>query len=357
MITKVQNGNVYVNGKATFLVMNYVTSETLGEVIPGFDAEMSYWNETNPDGGNWLSAKSRYESAKVGYFAGILNSSMDSDKIAANPSIAGDYFFGYSQPDEPDLRSVNVSSLVNEYGRIKTLDPNHIVYLNVYGDIAKYAPAADIVAFDSYPIRETSANRSQFVVHWEQAVSNHVFHFESIESIGKPVIAVLQAVSSTTVGILPPTPAEMRLQAFVALTMNMKGIIFWLRGAAGCSGGGNCGYESSSTLKAAAISILNEIRGLNDLLVRDTLDYSWEGKMGNTSNVSVTPNPTVSIAGGWDGQTFNFIRKQGLLIVINKLGSQQNNITIKSPEFGTVTTNFSPYEIKLWPPQVLIPGT
>jgi hypothetical protein len=348
--TKIKNNILFIDGKPIFPLISNRMCFSGFNCSPdnSFDFNIEYWSKANwPKGINQIPFQKKYEQAGVGWTACILDGEAEGDEISKTSNIKNStWFFGYSQEDEPDLRNISVSLMKSRYDRIKKNDPDHIVYTNVYGDIEKYAPTADVLAFDAYPIRK-GYNRQDFAPRWEQAVFNHVFHYKSLESIGKPIYAVLQVVGAPTESgsILVMTPEELRLQAFTAITMGCHGLVYWVYHAYGSSG--DVGHVINPTLHKAIQTLNAEIRSYNSYLVKPTIANSWEGKKTDKT-VQITPNPAVKISTGLFAQTFNYILKPGVLIVINKLNSQIDNVSIKVLDKEPFSTNFKPYEIKIW---------
>jgi len=148
------------------------------------------------------------------------------------------------------------------------------------------------------------------------------FKGTELNKVSKPVWTYIQAnIDAPSYGTLEPTKPEARCNTYTAITLDVKGVLFWgyLIGGDWTNTSTVVGVYSNQTLAAYYNQIVGEIRYLNDILVLPTIDYSWHYHPGTKVSFSKTLTKTVH----WQTVTnFNYILKQygntWYLIVVNK---------------------------------------
>lgn len=241
--------------------------------------------------------------------------------------------FGYMQPDEPIATGQNIAALEQAYQNIKTIDPNHVVIAVDWTRLNLMRNMADIIADDGYTylniqwlydIGYTRATALYFKeVNNTSNYERPLFGVNNFDDIPKPVYAVVQAISKEEYNLLPVTKLELRGLVFLAITMHMRGIIYYTYNEQRVITNPVelYGLVRDPVMVQMYIDQINEIKSLNDILVLPTKDYSWQQRKGTQVSFS-----TVLTASGnpyIDGFTnFNWILKQDngihYLIVLNK---------------------------------------
>ncbi len=254
------------------------------------------------------------------------------------------YFFGYYQPDEPS--DDNLDFVSTTYDNVKKNDPSHPVILNHWRNMSMWAPYTDIITWDTYPIRKNYVDpsspgyifpREDGIYAYEHYSEQNFFKGEDLNSINKPVWAVLQATGiPDSEGTLPLTNKEIRAMTYTAITMDVKGIGYWSYAGWGGSSeptpsfpNGTPGLYNNATVHAYYKQTARELTSLNSILVLPTTDYSWDYRYGNIVTFSKNPSKTVL----WKTRyAFNYILKNSgntrYLIVVNKDSSPITDVSI-----------------------------
>lgn len=242
------------------------------------------------------------------------------------------YFFGYYQIDEPDGTSPGqtITDVSNTYNAIKVRDPFHPVILDNWQNMMTWAPYCEIITWDIYPIYQNliSYSREDIIYAYEYFSNKYFFTSgNDVNSISKPVYAVIQANGVPFGGLDVPTPKEARSLTYVPITMDVKGIGYW--SYEGYGGPDTSGLYKNPTLYSYYQQLANEIKSFNDWLITPTIDYSWQYHTGTKVTFNKVLTKTVI---NKQFTNFNYILKmQGniyFLIVINKDSRPLSNVTI-----------------------------
>lgn len=328
-ITINQDKTISIKGKKRFPVYMY------GICSAHYELE-GYVNDCNPsensefmlDGGGeyaggllLTNAKKKFEDAKMYY--SIVG--YGAENTIPKDLINSPYFFGYWQKDEPT--ESNLQDIIDSYNELKSMDPAHPVVLNHWKDMVKWSPYADIITWDMYTIRNTNDwPREDSIYAYEVWSQDAFFKGTNINSLGKPVWAVIQANGVPEGNRVVPTTKEARANTYTAITMDVKGIGFWSYKGMGGSltptaafPKGTTGLYNKPELHSYYRQLAKELNSLNDILVLPTKDYSWEYYEGKDVSFSKNLKKTVL----WGSRTnFNYILKQdgdtSYLIVVNK---------------------------------------
>ena len=338
MITIDSNKILNIDGKKTFPVGIYNECSIYPEQVglagpctPSNNKEFLFGAETEYNLGDITKYKTQYENAGLYYtlfVVEILETGLPWNLIN------GQKFFGYYQMDEPS--SDDVSSVSAAYNSIKSQDVNHPVILNAYTDMMTWYRYTDVLTWDSYPFLNDYTIGDAMYVYEIQSDYNF-FKGSEVNSIGKPVWAVLQAngVPYTLSGMgstsfLVPTPAQIRLNTYTALTTDAKGIVFWGYIVWGDNVNVQLGLSKNSSLHSSVKQISTELRSFNDWLVSPTVDYSWGFRVGK----KITFDKVISrhIDQKQFTTNWNYILKNYngtyYLIVVNKEPKPIPNVTI-----------------------------
>lgn len=265
-------------------------------------------------------------------------------------------FLGYVQIDEPaPSRGIydDINVLQNNYNVIHADDPNHPVFINFYATpfdnwpgIDYYINTADVLSWDRYKLTN-SVNRPDFQYVWEFG-SIKAFGSKKLTDYSKPFYTAIdvlgQESAQDTLVFYVPTPQEVRLEMYGAITTGVNGIILWPgRGCCDANNNDN-GLLSNPILFASVKNLLSEIHSFNDILIMPTVGNSVWNYYDDTT-VSFSPNPSRVVDGGYGTmRAFSYILKKDpisgtlYLIVVNKDASPQNGITMHINGLSGVTT-------------------
>jgi len=256
--------------------------------------------------------------------------------VQADPNIIKNNigFFGYNQWNEPVAGSDRyanmtdaemLADLLRIYNLKKSDDPSHPVFLDHWEKMTKWLPYGDIMTWDCYTISNHSWQdwvREDAIYAWEYMSWQNYFQGTELNKVSKPVWTYIQAnINAPSYGTLEPTKPEIRANTYTAITLDVKGILFWgyLVGGDWTNTSTVVGIYSNPTLAAYYNEIASEIRSLNDILVLPTLDYSWHYHPGTKVSFSKKFTKTLH---GLNMTNFNYILKQNgntwYLIVVNK---------------------------------------
>lgn len=258
-------------------------------------------------------------------------------------------FFGWTQPDEPNLKDPHetVGDLISQYTNIKSIDPNHPVILNHYYDLHLWDTYCDILAFDFYTIRtawfpngnSVSWQRYDSIYAYEKKCLQAVFNTKELNEFNKPVCATIQANGAEIEYMYVPTLQEARANTYSAICMDAKGILFWSYHIMRNNYASDYGLYINQPLFTYYKQLARELRQLNDILISETVGYSWHGHPDKI-HVTFSPDPS-KIVDGDDVFRFSYILKKlgniYYLIVVNKDSTQTSNVRITIPELGTGT--------------------
>ena len=165
------------------------------------------------------------------------------------------YLLAWSQPDEPDFKNINASSLTTTYTALKKVDPQRPVYLNVAGSkvmtpyyagdgtpYKNYAKAADWIANDIYPI--TAWNHPEWIDFSKPLNPKDIYNGTGKRLNPGTVIDVLrtwtggkrqmayietswQDLNGPTASSRGVTPNELRGEVWDAIIHGAKGITYF----------------------------------------------------------------------------------------------------------------------------------
>ena len=206
---------------------------------------------------------------------------------------------------------------------------------------------ADILSWDTYSIRNnswyyTNKHREWAMYGYEEMVLGSWFgghKGEKLSSANIPVWAVIQANSEATMYL--PTTKEIKANTYLAITMNVMGIEYYIYNPSSFHNAG--GLESSSTLFNYVRQISRELNGLSPILTLPTKEYAWQYDRPTSSLVKFSPEPIATIytdPNTWDkigGKPYNYYKLnyrmmqdagKTYLIVLNKDPNAVANIEI-----------------------------
>lgn len=268
-----------------------------------------------------------YEANGV-YWNAYMATGSDGEVISTTPSYKNSpYFFGYTQYDEPSL--IEKPALLSRYSLWKSRDSNHPIITNVSKDLWEFKDTADIMSWDTYPVR-TNTDRQTAVARYEISTKTYAFSTGKVpEDFLQPIWSVIQAngkvaketdINGVVKDILVPTYQEIKAMVYSSITFGVMGIGWW---GYHQNAYGDVGFSVNPEQFANVKKITQGLKDLNIILVSPTIAHSWAGRLNNNA-VVITPNPIQNTV-----QTFNYILKQGYLIVVNKFPTPQANVAIK----------------------------
>ncbi len=259
-----------------------------------------------------------HEKQKRWYVLGGEGGIMGYLKYSNNP-----YFFGYMQPDEPIATGRDMELLKSNYLSIKSSDTNHLVMAVDWKHIKGLQNIADIVINDMYPfarlqwMKDAGWTRPNAMYFYEDRLYKDSYQ-GNLDSFTKPVWNTMIAIGADNkAGYLAITKTELRSNIYTSITMDVKGISYFIYGGLSEMGDStNTIFSNNPSLVQDYIDIATEIKSFNDILVLSTKDYSWQYRKGN--QVQFSNNPP-----RWNGfQQLNYMLKQNgnilYLIVVNK---------------------------------------
>lgn len=317
-----------VNGKKTFPVYIYQMCNGAFEIegkvtpcTPRNNKEFLFsFNEYEPMA---KEQQSLYEREKIYFTIYGYNFSLDA---IPQSLIDSEYFFGWTNYDEPP-DSIKDKVLLS-YNSMKARDPLHPVILNNWKNMVTWAPYGDIITWDTYTIRSESStapwHREDSIYAYEVWSEQNFFKNTNLNSINKPIWAVIQANGVPEGDRLVPTEKEARANTYTAITMDVKGIGYWSYEGWGSSiispnPNGTSGIYNNPQLHGYYLQLARELVSINDILVLPTKDYSWNFHKG--FNVSFSKTLTKKVLSN-TMTNFNYMLKQDgdtyYLIIVNK---------------------------------------
>lgn len=335
-----EDKTISVNEKKTFPVYMYNMCNTHFEVNgmvkpcdPSKNSEFLFSAGTSVyyQYYNQFNYKNKFEQANVFYNFNAKYVDNIPQELKTSP-----YFFGYYQPDEP--ADDQLSTISSYYKKVKAKEPNRLVILNHWKDMTKWAPYCDVITWDIYTIRNVEHwPREDSIYAYEQWSRQNFFENQyEVNSLSKPIWAVIQANGVPAQGMFVPTPKEVRANTYTAITMDVKGIGFWGYESWGGSVDptpqfpyGTSGLYNNEPLHSYYRQLARELVSLNDILVLPTKDYFWHYRQG--TKVSFSKNPTKTVL--WKTRNaFNYMLKQDgntwYLIVVNKDSKPINDVKL-----------------------------
>ena len=343
-----------IDGKKTFPVYMYgvvnigldsVTEPALTSVQKNKDFLMT-------TGQTWLDVQDAgyqqiFENNRMMFTLGVRRASGTPQSIIDSPM-----FFGWMNLDEPAPGVDEVygcpstfteqecfDHVLAVYNAFKSRDSNHPVMMNHWKDLQTWEACGDIISWDLYPFRDDEGWNKGYFTRIDSMYAYEHYSWNNalkkvISSFSKPIWAVLEGYSQPIWDgggqVLPATPQEIRANTYLAITMGVQGIGYFLyKGWPMGIDGKTAGLFGNQTLHAYYCQLARELKGLNDILVLPTTDYSWEYRKGTKVSFSETLTTTIL----WRTRTnFNFILKQSgsttYLIIVNKSYNGISNITI-----------------------------
>ena len=342
-----------IDGERIFPVGIYATCSEYpeqnglaGPCTPSKNNEFLYSAELEYNLKEITRYKTLYENAGM-YFT-LFAPELEEEGNIPQDLISSPHFFGYMQMDEPSNR--DLATVSNTYNNIKAQDKNHPVILNVDKNMMKWYPYTDILTWDAYPfLNDYTIGDAMYVYEIES--NNGFFKNNDINSIGKPVWAVLQAngvpytLSGMGSSFLVPTPAQIRSNTYCAITMDVKGIAYWGYEIWADDINVPIGSDQNEGLHDYVTKLAGEIRSFNDWITTPTIDYSWGYHIGN--DVIFDKVLTKFIDTKQFTTNFNYILKSYndsyYLIVVNKDSRPVTNVTmsITIPDSNLSTGNMT----------------
>ena len=140
---------------------------------------------------------------------------------------------GYFLVDEPYWRGIPADALIASYKILKTIDPNHPVWINAAprGSVevhAEYSKAADIYGVDVYPVG--SPGHSGLDDKGLSSIGKYVVRMTKSCGTHKPIIMALQGFAWGVYSgrkALYPTFEELRFMTYDAITSKGIGASYW----------------------------------------------------------------------------------------------------------------------------------
>jgi len=264
------------------------------------------------------------------------------------------YFLGWRLEDEPDYAGTPISTVRSKYNEIKALDKNHPILLNIAGteedkygnkypsSLKTWAGIGDILSWDSYSHKyDENWIRADAIYAWEQISWQAAFEeyggnpsntFYNVNDVQQPVWTILQATMNWGYTL---TAEELRTLTYTAITLDIKGIIYWSYKGYDDSGSGIINHPGLLNSIKAGNAVLNmynaqeqELRSLNYVLVSPTVSFRWDAyKSSNDVSFGTTYLKKMWRLNPLDEEwrtNFNWILKKDetngnyYLIVVNK---------------------------------------
>lgn len=140
--------------------------------------------------------------------------------IKNDPAILAWYLY-----DEPEGHGISPETALQEYQRVKGIDPSHPIGMAhfLYDALSNYANAEDFVMSDVYPL--TAPGPASI---WPMA--SHIDRVHAIHGLGYPVWPAIQVFGGpeTEGGKWAlPTPDQARAMTYLAMTHHATGILFF----------------------------------------------------------------------------------------------------------------------------------
>lgn len=350
------------NGKKTFIVsVNWLCSpyadsvtgencETSISKNPGFVVQI-YQNSLGGTAHTSLNNHGIYSTYDLEY---------GGDDIISSGWNNEPYYLGFVQTDEPEIPHGNAKpngysdeELMTWFDWARTNDPQHYVWLTMccrpanntlapgLKGMAKYA---DVLLYDTYPknsriLGDWNVSMSDLLFSWEHEVNYLLYVAEEpadTSEVRKPVIPIIQANGVDLGDLEVMTNAEIRANAYLAVTTDVRGVAFWGYKTYFSPAITKPGFISNDSMRLFVNALAAELTSLNAILTLPTQAYSWEFKKDNIK-VAFDPNPTKAVGGHYgtrQRQKLNYILKynsathSSYLIVVNKDVSAVNNIQI-----------------------------
>lgn len=338
---------ITLNGKKIFVVgLHSLCSQdiTAEPCNPGETAEFNYKASPTygPVGGEWWETYiPKLEAAEIGWVAFYSSHGTLPDRWKNSPS-----FVGYLQPDEPNpgnpknlfpstmtLQEV-IAKIKEFYEELKRNDPAHLVVLGHWEQMLRWAPYCDISAWDTYTIGKSPYwLREDSLYAYEHYSEAAFFRGTDLNMNKNPVWGVIQA---NGIDFKPrddfiqevATYREAKANAWVAITMDVRGLTFWTYHHK-FPDGTQVGLDQNPAARSYYKKIAAELKNLNNILTLPTADYSWHYHPGTM----VTFDKKLTKKVLWSNRTnFNYILKKGsedyYLIIVNKDSISIQNVKI-----------------------------
>lgn len=365
------NRSIIVDGKITFIIsMDGICNaswdaknEPCSTSISRNSSKYQISGFGTPETPEWVSIRSKFEAAGIywvgsPYYPGLEGAGHWMTQEDYNSP----HFLGTLSWDEPDFNNITHTRMMEYYNGIKNADPNHPVIVNIMGKVTATSPSSlkywqdtcDISMWDGYTFfAYKNSTTGQLYYTREQAI--FAWEFDSfrhdmwdiggnLNNLKNPTITVIQASGRESYGWYLLTPIEIRLLTFTAITIDVKGVVFWGYKAWG-DATDQMGLVVNPPLFEDYNNQVKELQSLHDILTLPTESFRWDGYQSNN---------IVSLTGSYDTtlqppfgthSNFNWILKNDTttgnkyLIAINKgTRSLTSTITISSLNNATATT-------------------
>lgn len=336
---------ISINEKKTFPVSIYGAVNILLDSVtePALTSIKKNKDFLFTSGQTWLDVQNggyqkMFEDNGLMFLLGTRRTSSTPQSIIDSPM-----FFGWMNTDEPapgvgdidgcpatDTEQQCFDRVLGLYNAFKARDPNHPVLMAHWRDLPRWEPCGDILTWDAYCFRDDEGwnkgywTRLDALYAYEHYSWHNALLKREISTFSKPICAVLegygQPIQDGGGHILPATPQEIRCNTYLAITMGVQGIGYFLyKGWPMGADGRTAGLFVDQTLHAYYTQLARELKLFNDILVLPTKDYSWEYRKGTSVSFSKTLTKDIL---GRTRTNFNYILKQSgsttYLIVVNK---------------------------------------
>ena len=231
-----KNNEIKLDGKLFFPIIQWAQDEKL------FDENISLGVNTFSTSVNFMkNPKEYYDFCKS---KGVYGISDFSESVKDHPAV-----LWWNHSDEPDMIDkktgkprISVADSIASYNKIKAKDPNHYVQTGLTGGFndvleegsighkdrsfyKEYAKAADIFAFDVYPLYQYNKPECLW---W---VADSVTKLGNIMGNKGPIIPAIEACAGskwiTPAKTREPFSYEIRCQVYMSVVRGAKGIIWW----------------------------------------------------------------------------------------------------------------------------------
>jgi hypothetical protein len=252
-VTIDEYNNIQVNGQGFFPITPFLV-----EACPAGDGDLCLGNWLGAINANgYLSAYSdagysvsQYASSlateaaiwgpgfrMLGPDGGRFGPTEDTTAIAEYASSLRDspYILGWTWADEPDLYDLTAATMTSFADATRSNDPNHPVWLNLYG----YNPTvqegkgylapdvADVFGFDVYPVGTQIGNINS---GWDQStmtgLAGFMDEFQSLSHYLQPWMPITEAAEDHGVGA-GPSPQQVYLEKWLVIIHGAKGLGYW----------------------------------------------------------------------------------------------------------------------------------
>ena len=279
---------------------------------------------------------------------------------------------GYYLMDEPEGHDMTAAMVQARYAQVKSLDPNHPIYVAHWSAGPGWRPAeeflaaepppyTDIVMTDTYPVRDGTAEFSNPM--WTIPIeARHTAQL--VEAYGKQAyINVPQAASANGEwGLRSPTFAEQRYLSYAPIVQGARGLLYWMEAHVTPEYGNDVVGPIVNEIQSLVGAICSNSTAVSIISDRDTdntghgiedVSYLFGQDQFGTYLIAVnnTPDPisvTFGLSGGplgWDDSGVDDVSAPVLFegrSVLLEPGA--------SPGTWTLTDSFGPYDVNVYQP-------